>query len=136
MHSFSLRIMAAEHTFYEGECLSLQFKTQDGLYGIEAGHDDLIAAVMPGMVRFVLPDETERVAAVSEGILKVENGKALILVDTAERPEDINEERARRALEEAREEMLLKKSAIEFRMAQARLARAMGRLEVKNRTGK
>ncbi|MCI6157844.1 MAG: ATP synthase F1 subunit epsilon [Peptoniphilaceae bacterium] len=136
MNTFLLRIMAADHLFYEGQCRYLQFKTASGLYGIEAQHSDLISAIFPGMIRFVTGDGTERLAAVSQGMLKVEHGIALILVDTAERPEDINEQRARRAAEEAREEMMLKRSALEFRLAQARMARALGRLEAKRKYGK
>ena len=64
----------------------------------------------------------------SGGLVKVENGEVLILVDTAERPEDIDANRARRDADAAREAMLQKKSIMEYRTAQATLARAVSRL--------
>ena len=55
------------------------------------------------------------------------------LLDSAERPEDIDANRAQRAADEAKEELLQKKSIQEYRSAQAQLARAISRLRVKNR---
>ncbi len=55
----------------------------------------------------------------------------LILVDSAERPEEIDENRARRAADQAREAMLQRRSIVEYRSAQANLARAASRLRVK-----
>lgn len=79
-----------------------------------------------------MPDKPEQIAAVSAGLIKVENNEVLILVDSAERPEDIDVNRARRAADEAKEAMLQKKSIQEYRSAQTRLARAISRLRVKS----
>ena len=53
-------------------------------------------------------------------------------MDSAERPEEIDAIRAQRAADEAREAILQKRSAQEYRMAQANLARALNRLRVKS----
>ncbi len=55
----------------------------------------------------------------------------LVLVDSAERPEEIDANRAQRAAAEAKEAMLQKKTVQEYKMAQAHLARAINRLRVK-----
>ena len=70
-------------------------------------------------------------AAVSNGLVKVENGEVLVLVDTIERPEEIDANRARRDADAAKEALLQKKSIQEYRSAQANLARALSRLRVK-----
>lgn len=134
MRAFSLTVLAAEKPFYEGECLSLVFPTVDGQYGIQAGHNNMIAAVVPGELTFTLPSGESVLAAVSEGLVKVENGTVLILVDTAERPEEIDEKWARYSAEQAKEAMLQKKSVQEYSAAQGRMARALVRLRVKNRS--
>ena len=72
-------------------------------------------------------------AAVAEGLVKVENGEVLVLVDSIERPEEIDVNRVKRKAEEAEEAILQKKSRLEYRTAQADLARALNRLKVKNR---
>ena len=59
----------------------------------------------------------------------------LVLVDAAERPEDIDAIRARHKADEAREILLQKKSRQEYRTAQATLARALNRLRVKEHQG-
>lgn len=134
MNTFPLKVLEAEEPFYEGECLSLVFPTLIGLSGIQAGHSDMIAAVCPGMMKITKPDGEVLVAAVSDGMVKVENGDVLILVDTAERPEEIDEKRSQLAMEEAREAMLQRKSIQDYNAAQARMARAINRLRVKNLT--
>ena len=72
---------------------------------------------------------------VSAGLVKVENGEVLILVDSAERPEEIDLNRARREADAAKEAMLQKRSIQEYRMAQFTLARAAARMKVKGRHG-
>ncbi len=52
-----------------------------------------------------------------------------MLVDTAERPEDIDEVRAREAYERALEQLQQKQSIQEYHVSQASLARAMHRLK-------
>ena len=55
----------------------------------------------------------------------------MVMVGTAERPEEIDANRAQRARDEAMEAMLQKKSIQEYQTAQANLARALNRLKVK-----
>lgn len=131
MNTFRLNILAAEKPLYEGECISLVIPTNDGQYGIQAMHSNMIAAIVPGMMKVVLPSELELIAAVSRGLVKVENGEVLLLVDTAEYPEEIDENRAKRAAEQAKEAILQKKSIQDYYSAQAKMARAISRLKVK-----
>ena len=132
MNPFYVRILASEHSFYEGPCESLIVPTIRGQYGILAGHSNLVSALVAGKLTFRIPGEKEQVLAVSAGIVKVEKNEVIVLVDTAERPEDIDINRARRRAEEAKEQMLQKRSVQEYRSAQAQLARALNRLKVKN----
>lgn len=132
MKQFDIQILAADHVFYEGACESLNVPTTHGLFGILASHSNLIAAIVPGRLSYRVPGGENLYAAVSEGLLKIENNKVLVLVDSAERPEEIDANRALREAEEAKEEMLQKNSIIENRLASANLARALNRLKVKN----
>ena len=131
MDVFQVHILAADRTFYDGPCLSLTIPTSDGQQGILAHHSSMIAAVIPGTLHWQDPDGATHLAAVSMGMVKVEKNEALVLVDSAERPEEIDEVRARREADEAREALLQKKSRQEYQVAQATLARALNRLRVK-----
>ena len=88
-------------------------------------------AVVPGELSYRAPGKEWRTAAVSEGMVKVEGNDILVLVDSAEYPEEIDAKRAQRAADEAKEAILQKRSVREYRTAQANLARAINRLRVK-----
>lgn len=133
-NKFFLHILAADKPFYEGECVSLVVPTLQGQYGVMAHHSNYISAVVPGELDFTVEEDgkEKRIrAAVSEGIVKVEKNEVLVLVDTAESPDEIDESRARRAADAAKEDMLRRQSVREYYAAQAKLARAMNRLKVK-----
>ena len=133
MDTFEVHILAADKTLYEGPCVSLTIPVSDGERGILAHHDSMIAAIQPGMLRWTPPGQEVQRAAFSPGMVKVEYNDVLVLVDTAERPEEIDEARARREADEAREALLQKKSRQEYQLAQNTLARALNRLRVKGR---
>ena len=135
MDTFVVHILAADHTFYEGPCVSLTIPTSDGERGILAHHDSMIAAIQPGTLRYQVPGQPMQTAAVSPGMVKVEHNDVLVLVDSAERPEEIDEARARREADQAHEALLQKKSRQEHQIAQATLARALNRLRVKAHDG-
>ncbi len=98
---------------------------------ILAHHSSLLAAIGPGTIRWRPPGREVQPAAASPGMVKVEANEVLVLVDSAERPEEIDEARARREADQAREAILQKKSRQEHQLAQAALARALNRLRVK-----
>ena len=132
---FPLHVLAADKPFYEGDCESLVVPTLDGEYGVLAGHCNTICAIVPGELTFRTPDGETLAAAVASGIMKIENGEALVLVDSALRPEDIDAERQRRKADEAKEALLQRRSIEEHHAAQARLARAPARHNVKRKSG-
>ncbi len=136
MKSFQVYILAADRAFYEGPCESIIVPTLQGQYGILPNHSNMISAVVPGIIKYKLPGQPEKFAAVSAGLVKAENNEVLVLAESIESPEEIDENRARRAADEAKEEMLQKRSILEYRSAQAHLARAINRLKVKNTYGR
>ncbi len=130
MNTFELHILAAERSFYEGPCESLILPLTEGMYGIQANHVNMIAGVMPGELTYRVPGGTNEHVACSRGMVKVENNEVTVLVDTVERPEEIDVNRAQRAAAEAKEEMIKKRSRQEYMKAQMELARATSRLRV------
>lgn len=135
MSVFKINIVAADHPFYAGPCESLIVPSLQGKYGIMANHVNIIIAVVPGALFYRPPGETTQVVAVSHGLVKVENNKVLVLVDSVERAEDIDSSRAKHAADLAREAILQSNSINEYRVARARLSRAISRLRVKGNYG-
>ena len=117
MAAFWLKVIASDHVFYNGNCESLVVPAHDGEVGI-------------------LPGENQyREAVVGIGIVQVANNRVTVVVDTAERPEDIDEVRARQALERAQEQLRQKQSIREYYMSKASMARALSRLKASQHKG-
>ena len=131
MSAFHARLLASDTLFFDGDCEFMVVPCTDGAMGILSHHSNMIAAVVPGELRFQPMGGPLRTAAVSAGLVKVEAGEVMLLVSTAERPEDIDVNRARRAEDAAKEALLQKKSMQEHRNAEAQLARAISRLRTK-----
>lgn len=136
MKEFDLHILEADNEFYNGKCVSLVIPTTEGMYGILANHENIVAAITIGVIKFTLPDGTRRHAAVSNGIVKVENNEVMILVESCEDPEEIDEARARSEEEMARDVLAGKSNRLNYRAAKGMLARAANRLKIAKRYGK
>lgn len=137
MKPFNLRVLSPDHPYYEGQCESLVITTTEGEYGVLADHSNTIIAVAPGTIKIKPLDDSgtpkePMTAAVSYGVIKIENNQVLVLVNSIENPEEIDEARALRDVEAAKEAMLHQQSEKDYIMAKARMARAMNRLKVKN----
>ena len=130
MNTFELHILAAERSFYEGPCESLIVPTTDGMIGIYANREEMVAGIVPGKITFRVPGKQDEHAACSRGMIMVRDNEVTILVDTTERPDEIDVRRAERAAAAAKEAMLMKQSRQEYMAAQMELARATSRLRV------
>ena len=133
MSAFHARVLASDTDFFDGPCEFMVVPCTDGAMGILPHHSNMIAALVPGELRFQPEGGSLRTAAVSAGLVKIEDGDVLLLVDTAERPEEIDKNRAERAAAAAKEALLQKRSIREYRLAEANLARAINRLRVRSR---
>ncbi len=130
MPTFWLRIVASDHVFFNGSCEALVVPGPDGEYGILAHHEAMILATHEGVVRFRPQGSTEwQQAVVGVGIVQVAHNRVSMVVDSAERPEDIDAVRAKEALERAQEQMRQRQSIAEYKMSQASMARALSRLK-------
>lgn len=130
MSSFSLKVIASNKIFFDGQCECLIVPAMDGELAILAHHQDMVVATKVGGIRFRPAGSEEwRVAVVGIGFVHVSHNCVTMLVDTAERPEDIDTVRAQQALERAKEQLRQKQSIEEYHVSQASLARAMYRLK-------
>ena len=121
--TFYFEIIASDKKFYSGACEHVIFPAVDGLYGVLANHEDTVTAVVAGELRF-------KVCVVGEGFADVTRDFVVIVVDTVERPEDIDIIRAREAKTRAEERLKQKQSRLQYYHTQAALSRAMARLKV------
>ncbi len=127
--TFFIRIIASKGIFFEGRIRSLIFSTIDGEVELMAHHEEMIIAVAEGTLRYHLPDGEWIRVEVGVGTAQFANNRCVVLVDTCEKPEDVElaREQARQELE--MEKLRQKNSIMEYKMAQASLARALSRLK-------
>ena len=133
MSSFNLKVIASDKVFYNGKCECLIVPALDGELAVMAHHQNMVVATKVGEIRFHEPDSEDwNKAIVGIGFVHIANNRVTMMVDTAEKPEDIDEVRAREALERAQEQLRQKQSIQEYHVSQASLARAMYRLKRSN----
>ena len=123
--TYRLKVLSAYGVFFDGECVQTILPCEDGTRGILARHEDCVISVVPGPLRILL-------AVITGGYAAIDNGALTMIVDTAERPEDIDERRAQEAADRAAEALKRQQSKVEYEQTKASLARAMARLKVKN----
>lgn len=130
MNTFSLTVIASDKVFFEGRAENVIIPALDGEQGILAHHENMVIAVDFGEMRIHAEDGQWIHAIVGSGFASVMNNRVTVLVETAERPEDIDVKRAEEAKKRAEEHMRQKKSIQEYYHSQASLARAMSRLKI------
>ena len=128
MNSFILNITASSGEFYQGSCESMVLPVKDGVYGVQAGHSPVLVVIHMGMLKFTVDGETREIL-VGDGIAEVTPTFVLLLVDSAERPEDIDKNRAEAARIRAEERLQHKQSMHEYYQTKIALDRAMQRLQ-------
>jgi F-type H+-transporting ATPase subunit epsilon len=105
--TFSVSLVTPDGAAYEGEAVMLIVPGADGEIGVLARHAPLIATLKAGSTRVHLGagDERVREFATGPGFFKVEQDRAIALVDDAVLANEIDVERARTQLEEAQAEL-------------------------------
>ena len=130
MSSYYLRVVAADKVFFSGRCEDLIVPAFDGQKEILAHHEAMVIAVDDGEMKFKPEGSSEwQKVVVGKGFVQIANNRVTLLVETAERPEDIDIARAKEAKERAEEKLRQKQSIQEYYHSSASLARAMSRLK-------
>lgn len=133
MDTFGLKIVASDRIFYDGRCRQFIIPAWDGgEVGILPNHENMVIAVAVGVARMETEPGVWAEIAVGRGFMEIVNNRVTMLVQTAERPEEIDVRHAREQKERAEEQMRQKQSIQEYNHSQASLARAMNRLRVSN----
>lgn len=99
--TFDLSVVTPEGPAYEGEAEMLVVPGASGEIGVLARHAPLVAMLKAGEIRIKSGGAWQAFAA-GPGYFKVQQDRALVLVDDAVRAEDIDVDEARREAEEAR----------------------------------
>ena len=127
--TFGLQVISVNGVFYDDRAEEIVLPLDDGELAILAEHEEMILALNDGVIKIKKPGGEWIYGVVSLGSVQVANNRCIVIVNTVERPEDIDKRRAQEAYEFAMEHLQQKHSIKEFKKSQAGLARALTRLK-------
>lgn len=130
MKGYDLKIVTPDGVFFSGKVEKLIVRTTEGDVCILRRHANLVAALGEGMCR-VYGEGGVRRAACMGGMLSVMDGSAGIFATTFEWTEDIDLERAMLSKKLTEQKLQSALSEKERVATEAKLRRALVRLEVK-----
>lgn len=129
----TFEITTPENVVYSDEVDEVVLPTASGEIGILPNHIPLVSLLIAGELRITKGKETTYLA-VSGGFIEVQPGKVVVLADTAERAEDIDEKRAEEARKRAQELAEEKHvDATQFAALTAKMEKELARLRVVRR---
>jgi F-type H+-transporting ATPase subunit epsilon len=103
--SFSVSVVTPEGPAFEGEAEMLIVPGAAGEIGVLARHAPLVAMLKAGNTRVHVTETDVQEFATGPGFFKVEQDRAIALVDDAVPAKEIDPERAQRQLDEAQAEL-------------------------------
>ena len=107
----------------------VQLPGADGYLGVLPGHAPLITELGIGELTYQTANGQTGLLAIIRGFAEVLPERVSVLAETAERPEDIDVNRAQQALQRA-QERIAKGGDIDWDRASASLQRALVRIQV------
>ena len=128
--TFPLEILTLQKLFLREDVGFVIAPGQEGVFEILANHAPFVFALKPGVLRMRMTGGQDQYVAVGSGFLVVQKDRTTVLTRSAERPEEIDVDRARRAKERAEQRLQQISSDIDLTRAQAALQRALARLKV------
>lgn len=102
----------------------------NGEFGVLPDHASFLSALGVGSLHYNKGGKTYWVF-ISGGFAEVSANKMSVLAEVAERAEEIDIERARKAKERAEKRMLEQKAQVDFARTQAALQRALARMKTR-----
>ncbi|HJM27898.1 MAG: ATP synthase F1 subunit epsilon [Acidimicrobiales bacterium] len=121
-----VELVSPEKIVYEGDADLVIARTTDGEIGFQPGHVPFVGNLVSSVVRIALSDGGVQRIAVHSGFVEVSDDHVALLSDVAELSEDIDVDRAKKALQNAQESI---NSDAGDEEAAAALQRAESRLE-------
>ena len=130
MATFTLSIVTPEHILFEEEVEAIIVPGAKGYLGVLAHHAPLITPIVPGKLTVRKSANVDIIMAISGGFLEVSHNRATILADAVEYAKDIDVDRARQALDRARNRLYDRPEGLDFDRATAALKRAENRIKI------
>ena len=115
---------------FSGNIEEVTLPGTEGEFGVLRGHEAFLTSVEIGEMNYV-KDGKKSYYAVNTGYVEVTGDKVTVLIETAEKSDQIDKERALKAKDNAESRLSqMNKDDVEFEIMRAALARAIARINV------
>ncbi len=125
-----LSVVSAHDKIFSGCVKLLQIMGSEGELGIVPGHAPLLAALKPGMTRFITSTDCEEILYVAGGMIEVQPNSITVLADVVKRVAELDEQDAIVAKERAEQRIQNANTDVDFALLAAELSRALAQLQV------
>jgi F-type H+-transporting ATPase subunit epsilon len=131
MDKVNLEVVTPARVVLRREVDMVVLPGSEGEFGVLPGHIAFLSGILPGELRYTAGSEKGYVS-LSSGFAEVFNNKVSVLVDAAEKAGDIDLERAKKAIERAKQRLSQDRSSeeIDFLRAESAMRRATVRIKV------
>lgn len=135
MATIKLEVVSPDKIVYTADINMLIVRSTGGELGILPHHAPLVTGIVPHAMRVKMGDNAEELIAVAGGFMEVQPEKITVMVAAAERPIEIDINRAQRAYARAKERLESFKQGppasndVDALRAEAALKRALARLQ-------
>ncbi len=127
--TFQLEIVTPEKKVVDTAATEVQIPGKNGYLGVLPGHAPLITELAVGEITYRAGKDEEKLA-VAWGFAEVLPDKVTILAETAERPSEIDVDRARKAKERAEQRLTSGDTNVDVERSLNALHKAETRLDV------
>lgn len=128
--NIKLEIVTPDKLVVDDDAQIVMAPGTDGEFGILKGHTPFLTSLKVGTVKYKETSGKERLIFVSGGFAEALPDKVTILAESAERRRDIDQQRAKQAMERAEKRLSSNDESIDYVRAKAALTRAMHRLRI------
>lgn len=102
MDTLKLEIVTPEGLIFEGDVKSVTFPGEEGEFGVLPKHATLLSLLKPGVIEITLPDGKQESIVINWGHVKVDENKAVALVEGAIPLAGTSESEIAKRIEEAK----------------------------------
>jgi F-type H+-transporting ATPase subunit epsilon len=122
-------VVTPERVVVREDVLQASIPTKDGEITILPHHIPLVSIIKPGVIEITKADGSQEVLAISGGFVEVLQGKIVILADTAEIAEELDEARIQevRARAEELKKNIKREDKVNFADISIRLEKELAR---------
>lgn len=103
METLKLEIVTPHGLIFDGEVKNVTFPGEEGEFGVLPRHASLLSLLRAGVIEFEKKDGKKESIVINWGHVKVDENKAIVLVDTAISLAKESESEVAKAIKEAKE---------------------------------